>query len=96
MVQLPPPADLNIQIPYKLSSGIAINFDIIEWHTNAELITGSTSMMRRNGNFLQFIHLSKSLSGVYQIFYKNGDLATVRSTNIYVTAERGKASEKHH
>lgn len=86
-VTFPPPNDINVLSSIPISVGGAENYTVAEWYTNAELITGSTSMMRKNRNsHLQFTHLSQSLSGVYQIFYKNGDLTTVRNINIFAQA----------
>lgn len=92
MLVIPPPSDLNIQSSISVRSGLAQPATKTEWYTNGEMITGSTGMLRKNqnDNSLKFIHLSKSISGVFQIFYRNGDLTTVRNMNIFVTAGPGK------
>ena len=88
---VPVPNDMDVNIPTAVSSGFASHATKIEWYTDGELITGSTSMLKkRSDNKLQFVHLSHSLSGVYQIFYINGDLVTVKDVNIFVTTGPGK------
>ena len=88
---IPPPNDWDVLSPSALSSGYAQHATNIEWYTNGEMVTGSTGMIRKKpDNKLYFLHLSRSLGGVYQIFYSNGDLTTVSSLNIFATAGPGK------
>lgn len=84
------PNDIDIQTTIPVSPGLASFSERVEWYTNGERITGSTNMVKQNAdNKLKIVHLSKSLSGIYQIYHINGDLVTSQEVNVFVTAGTG-------